>query len=158
MASRYPIKIKGFENKKIELVSSGFFSPAQLLVNGEKAESGSKKNEVIFRKEDGTKQSVFFQNAFFDTIPRLIINGETVNVVPPLKWYQYVFCGLTLFLIFYGGAIGAVLCMIGFLLNIRIMRNDWKILWRYLAILGNNIAVFVIYIAISILITVMTTA
>ena len=158
MPSVYPVKIKGFENKKVEMESSGFFSPAKILVNGVKAEPGSKNNEVILRKDDGTKVSVFIQNAFFDTIPRLIVNGETISVSPPLKWYQYVFCGLTLFLIFYGGAIGAVLCMIGFLINIRTMRNSWRTPWKYLAILATHLIVFVIYIAISLLITVMTTA
>jgi len=157
MPSLFPVKIKGFENKRIELESSGFFSPARLLVNGVKAESGIKNNEVILRKEDGTKVSVYIQNAFFDTIPRLVVNGETISVAPPLKWHQYVLCGLTLFLIFYGGAIGAVLCMIGFLINIRTMRNNWKITWKYLMILATHFMVFVIYIAISLLITVMTT-
>jgi hypothetical protein len=157
MPSLYPVKIKGLENKKIVLESSGFFSPVKILVNGVKAEPGSKNNEVILRKDDGTKVSVFIQNAFFDTVPRLIVNGETLIVTPPLKWYQYVFCGLTLFLIFYGGAIGAVLCMIGFLINIRTMRNSWRTPWKYLVILGTHLIVFVVYIAISLLITVMTT-
>jgi len=157
MPSLYPVKIKGFENKKIELESSGLFSPVKILVNGVKAEPGSKNNEVILRKDDGSKVSVFIQNAFFDTVPRLIVNGETLVVTPPLKWYQYVFCGLTLFLIFYGGAIGAVLCMIGFIINIRTMRNSWRTPWKYLAILGTHLIVFIVYIAISLLITVMTT-
>ena len=157
MAARYPIRIDGFENQKVELVSSGFFSPAKITVNGVKAEPGMKRNEILLRKPDGSKVSVFFQNAFFDTIPRLIVNGKSIQVVPPLKWYQYIFCGLTLILIFIGGAIGSILSMVGFLINIRTMRVGWRPLWRYLAILATHIIVMAVYLAISVLITVLTT-
>lgn len=156
MAIRYPVQIKGFENQKIELESSGFFSPARLLVNGVRAESGQKNNEVIIRKSNGSKTSVFFQNAFFDTIPRLIVNGEIIRIVPPVRWYQYVYCGLTLFLIFYGGAIGAIISMIGFLMNIRTLRSQKKVWLKYLLILGVHLAVLILYIALSLLIQVMT--
>ena len=157
MAARYPIKIDGFENQKVELESSGFFSPAKITVNGVKAEPGIKRNEILLRRPDGSTVSVFFQNAFFDTIPRLIVNGKTIQIAPPLKWYQYTFCGLTLFLILFGGAIGSILSMIGFLINIRTMRVKWKPLWRYLAILATHMIVLAAYLAVSVLITVLTT-
>ncbi|PKN83949.1 MAG: hypothetical protein CVU46_15555 [Chloroflexi bacterium HGW-Chloroflexi-8] len=157
MATRYPIKIDGFENQKVELESSGFFSPAKITINGVKAEPGIKRNEMLLRKPDGSTVSVFFQNAFFDTIPRLIVNGKTIQIAPPLKWYQYTFCGLTLFLILFGGAIGSIFSMIGFLINIRTMRVKWKPLWRYLAILATHMIVLAAYLAVSVLITVLTT-
>jgi len=157
MAARYPIRIDGFENQKVELEASGFFSPAKITINGVKAEPGNKRNELLLRKPNGSTVSVFFQNAFFDTIPRLLINGKTIQVVPSLKWYQYVFCGLTLILIFIGGAIGSILSMIGFLINIRTMRVAWKPLWRVLAILFTHIVVMAVYIAVSVLVTVLTT-
>ncbi|MHB8133760.1 MAG: hypothetical protein ACYDH1_05995 [Anaerolineaceae bacterium] len=157
MAARYPIKIDGFENQKVELESSGFFSPAKITINGVKAEPGIKRNEMLLRRPDGSTVSVFFQNAFFDTIPRLIVNGKTIQIAPPLKWYQYTFCGLTLFLILFGGAIGSIFSMIGFLINIRTMRVKWKPLWRYLAILATHMIVLAAYLAVSVLITVLTT-
>ncbi len=156
MATRYPVQIRGFENQKIELESAGLFSPSKLLINGIRAETGQKNNEAIIRKSDGSKTSVFFQNAFFDTIPRLVVNGEIIRIVPPLQWYQYVYCGLTLFLIFFGGAIGAVISMIGFLMNIRTMRSQNKVWLKYLIILGTHVAVMILYVAISLFIQVMT--
>jgi hypothetical protein len=158
MSARYPFKINGFENQSLELQASGFFSSAKILVNGVQAEPGVKKNEVLLRKQDGTTVSVFIQNAFFDIVPRLVVQGETIQVVAPLKWYQYVWCGLTLVLIIYGGAVGSVVSMVGFLLNIRIMRNTWGLPLKYLAVLLSHVVVLVVYTALALLVTVMTGA
>ncbi len=156
MATRYPVTIPGFENETIDLESSGFFRPARLFVNGKKADAGKKNNEVILRKSDGSTTSVFFQNAFFDTVPRLLVSGKTIQVASPLTWYQYIYSGLLLFLIFVGGVVGAVLGMVAFILNIRIMRGKLSTPLKYLSILGIHIATFFIYIALSLLVTVMT--
>lgn len=156
MPVRYPVKIEGFEDQNIQLESSGFFSPPRLLVNGVPAKPGSKKNQVILRKRDGEASNIFFQNAFFDTVPRLLINGKIIQVVPTLAWYQYVYAGLTLFLVFVGGVVGAVLGMVAFILNIRIMRGQLNTLLKYLSILGIHLVTFTAYIVLSLLVTVMT--
>lgn len=156
MPTRYPVKIPGFETQKIELESSGFFSPSKLLIDGKKAEPGMKKNEVIIQRRNGKKVSVYFQSAFFDTVPRLIVDGKKIIVVPPLKWYQYVLSGLTLFLIFFGGALGAIFSMIAFLMSIRIFRNKLKVIYKYLIVLSIHALTIFIYMALSLLITVMT--
>jgi len=157
MPTRYPVTISGFENQKIELEASGFFSPSKLLVDGKKAEPGPKKNEVIIQRRNGHKSSVYFQNAFFDTVPRLLVDGKTIIVVPPLKWYQYVASGLTLFLVFFGGALGAILGVTAFLMSIRTLRGNLKNIYKYLVILGIQTLIIFFYIALSLLITVMTT-
>jgi hypothetical protein len=156
MPNRYPVTISGFENQKIELESSGFFSPSKLFVDGKKAEPGNKKNELIIQQRNGRKVSVFFQNAFFDTVPRLMVDGKTIIVVPSLKWYQYVVSGLTLFLVFFGGALGAILGMIAFLMSIRILRSHLKNIQKYCLIFAIHAITMAIYIALSLLITVMT--
>ncbi len=156
MAIRYPVRIPGFEHETIELESSGFFSPAKLYIDGKKAEAGKKKNELLLRKSNGSTTSVFIQSAFFDTVPRLLVNGKVIKVVSPLIWYQYIFSGLPLFLIFVGGVVGAVLGMVAFILNIRIMRANLNTPLKYLSILGIVIATFFTYVALSLLVTVMT--
>ena len=156
MPTRYPVSIPGFENQKIELESSGFFSPSKILVDGEKAPPGEKNNEVVIQNRNGKKSKIFFQNAFFDTVPRLLVDGKIIKVVPPLKWYQYVWSGLTLFLVLFGGALGAIISMIAFLFSIRTMRTNWRTANKYLVILGIHALTMVVYVAISLLITVMT--
>lgn len=156
MATRYPVNIPGFESDSIELESSGFFSPARLYINGKLADAGKKRNELILRKRNGANTSVFIQSAFFDTVPLLLVNGKKVQVVPPLAWYQYIYSGLPLFLIFVGGVVGAVLGMVAFIINIRIMRGKFNIPMKYLSILGVHIVTFFVYVALSLLVTVMT--
>lgn len=156
MATRYPVNIPGFERDKIELESAGFFSPVKLYINDALAGTGRKRNELILRKRNGENTSVFIQSAFFDTVPLLLVNGKKIHIVPPLAWHQYIYSGLPLFLIFVGGVVGAVLGMVAFIINIRIMRGNLKIPLKYGSILGVNIVTFFVYVALSLLVTVMT--
>lgn len=156
MPTRYPVSIPGFENQKIELESSGFFSPSKILVDGVKAQSGDKNNEVVIQNHKGKKTRIFFQNAFFDTVPRLLVDGQIIRVVPTLKWYQYLWSGLTLFLVLFGGALGAIISMIAFLLSIRTMRTNWRMINKYLVVLTIHALTMGVYVALSLLITVMT--
>jgi hypothetical protein len=57
-----------------------------------------------------------------------------------------------------GGALGAIFSMIAFLMSIRTMRTNWWDLYKYLAVLGIHALTMVVYISISLLITVMTSA
>jgi hypothetical protein len=143
--SKYPINIAGFENKRTELEVSGLFGKTRILVNGVPAEKGIKRDEYILYSADGTRTSIKLQGVFFDIIPRIIINGETFEILSPLRWYQYGFAGLSLILMIIGGGIGGILGMIGFITNIRILRSSIPPPMRYLLILFMNVLVLFIY-------------
>ena len=56
-------------------------------------------------------------------LPQLIVDGQTIHVAEPLKWYVWVWSGLPIMLIFIGGAIGALAGIIGFSINTNIFAH-----------------------------------
>ena len=153
MPTRYPVNIPGCENKKVEVQVAGFITPIKIFVNGEQSRPGKKRNELIINGKNGKPVSVFVQSAFFDTVPRLRVGGQTINVAPPLKWHQYVWSGVPLILVLYGGMLGAILALIGFIFNIRLARSNLSPLLRFAAIGGVTILVWAIYFVLAAFIT-----
>jgi hypothetical protein len=153
MPTRYPVDIPGCENKKVEIQLAGFITPAKLFVNGEQAQPGKRRNELILNCKNGKPISVFVHSAFFDTVPRLRVDGKTIHVVPPLKWYEYVWSGLPLSLALNGGMLGAFLAILGFILNIRVARSTLSPLLRFAAIGSITMMAWLIYLTLVVLIT-----
>jgi len=149
MTSRYPIKIPGFGKQRIELEISGFLGKNRILLNGIPAEKGHRKDEYILYQPDGVRVSAQLQSTFFDAIPKVIVQGEAYEILPPLTWYQYVFAGLSLILVLYGGGYGGLLGMISFLINIRLLRSSYPRGLRLLLILFMNMLAFFIFTMLS---------
>lgn len=144
MNSRYPIKIPGFGNQRIELEISGFLGKTRILINGNPAEKGHRKDEYVLYQPDGVRVSAQLQNTFFDVIPKIIVHGEAYEILPPLTWYQYVIAGLSLILVLFGGGYGGLLGMISFLINIRLFRSSYPLGLRLLLIFFMNmLAIFI---------------
>ncbi|MAT41304.1 MAG: hypothetical protein CL609_03105 [Anaerolineaceae bacterium] len=153
MPTRYPVDIPGCENKKVEVQVAGFITPIKIFVNDEPARPGKKRNELILKGKNGKPVSVYIQSAFFDTVPRLRVDGKTIYVAPPLKWHQYVWAGVPLILVLYGGMLGAILALLGFIFNIRLARSNLSPLLRFAAIGGITILVWAIYFVMAAFIT-----
>lgn len=120
----YPVKIPGFENQNIE-VHQGLFTGAKLLFNGQPAPKEGWK--MYLRRDDGSEVSASWKSEFlgFD-VPKLIVDRKEIQVVKPLKWYEYVWSALPVLLLLYGGVIGLLLGILGFILNVRIFRSTTR--------------------------------
>lgn len=153
MPTRYPVNIPGCENKKIEVQVAGFITPIKIFVNDELAQPGKRRNELVLKGKNGKPVSVYIQSAFFDTVPRLRVGGKTIQVAPPLKWYEYVWSGVPLLLVFSGGMLGAILALFGFIFNIRIARSTLSTFLRFAAIGGVTILTWGIYFFLAAFIT-----
>ena len=153
MPIRYPVNIPGCENKKVEVQVAGFITPIKIFVNDEQARPGKRRNELILKGKNGKPVSVYIQSAFFDTVPRLRVDGKTINVAPPLKWHQYLWSGVPLILVLYGGMLGAILGLIGFIFNIRLSRSGLSPLLRFAAIGGITILAWAVYFVLAAFIT-----
>jgi hypothetical protein len=128
---RYPVQLEDFQGQNIE-VEVSFWSGSKLLVNGEPALKGEKRGEFILQRNDG-KQAVATwkpQALGFD-VPQLVIDGEPVSLVESLKWYQWVWGGAPLLLIFVGGFVGAIFGILAFMLNSKVFRADVSAIMKY---------------------------
>ncbi len=149
MPTRYPVAIPGCENKKVEVQVAGFITPIKIFVDDELARPGKRRNELVLKGKHGKPVSVYIQSAFFDTVPRLRVDGQTIQVAPPLKWYDYLWSGLPLTLVFSGGMVGAILALFGFILNIRLARSSLSPFLRFAAIGGVTILTWAVYFLIA---------
>jgi hypothetical protein len=141
----YPAKIEGFEYQNIE-VQTGFWTGPKLLVNGEPAPKGSKRGEMILRRDDGRQVTASWKPQFLGLdVPQLVVDGRTVQLVEPLKWYQWVWGGWPIVLLFVGGAFGAIAGMLGAVINARVFRAEISEILKYVVTGVVSILVVVVY-------------
>jgi len=127
----YTTNIEGFEGQKIELNVS-FWTGPKLLVDGAPAQKGSKRGEMVLQRNDGRQVTAMWKPQVLGLdVPQLIIEGKTVNFVEPLKWYQWIWGGWPVILVFIGGALGAIAGMLGFAVNAKIFRAEMSPVLKY---------------------------
>jgi hypothetical protein len=147
----YPVKIQGFENQNIE-VKQGLFTGAKLLFNGQPAPSYT-RGVMLLSRDDGSKVDATWKKEFmgFD-VPKLIVGGNEIQVVKHLQWYEYLWSGLLVLLLIYGGILGLVGAVFGLILNVRIFRSSKSRLLGFILTSIATILILVIVIAVKIII------
>lgn len=149
----YTVNVQGFEGQKLEVQSPSFFAGYRLLVNGEPAPKGPKRNQMFLRRNDGKEVLATWkpQVLGFD-VPQLVVDGTSISLVPPLKWYEWVWAGLPILLVFAGGALGAVIGFIAFSVNCKIFRAPLGLILKFLFSGAISIVAVVVYALIVLLI------
>ena len=132
---KYPIDFTGFKEQELILTSSGFFSGPKLLVDGQPAPIGIKRGEFVLTRDDGIEVVAKLKiTNFLDPVPQLIINEKLVKVVEPLTWYQLIWSGLPLLLVFIGGLSGGLAGGAAVAINGRIFRTQINEVLKYVII------------------------
>lgn len=120
----YRMTIPGFENRNIMVRAGEFFHGARLFIDGIPAEKGAKRGQMLIRRNDGAVVVAQFRATnFIDPVPQLVIDGEVHSLVRPLAWYQWLWGGLPLALIFLGGALGGLAGGLALVINSRLFRS-----------------------------------
>ncbi|NTW12346.1 MAG: hypothetical protein HGA30_03435 [Anaerolineales bacterium] len=111
---------------------------------------------MVLQRNDGRQVVATWKPQIlgFD-VPQLLVDGKAVNLIEPLKWYQWIWGGWPVVLLFVGGALGAIAGLVGFSINAKIFRTEMSEVLKYvvtgvvsvLAVL----AYFVVALVISIL-------
>lgn len=127
---KYPVNLQGFEGQAIELQTQGMLSGPKLLVNGKSAPKGAKRGEMLLRRNDGREVIAKFQSAFLD-VPKLQVDGQTIQVVEPLKWYEWAWNGIPLLIVFLGGMMPFLIGFAAFSINATLFRSQKNTLAKY---------------------------
>ena len=128
----YIVKIEGLENQNIEAKVS-FWSGPKLLVNGEPAPKGTRRGEMVLQRNDGKQVTARWKPQFLGLdVPQLTVDGKTVHLVEPLKWYQWAWGGWPVLLLFAGGFLGAMAGMIAVVINARVFRAEMSEVLKYI--------------------------
>ena len=101
------LAVEGFEKQTVEVQPPGFVSSAKLYINGLEAPKGPKRGQMLLRRDDGREVMAKWKVVFLD-VPKLEVDGVVYHVVKPLKWYQWIWGGWPVTLIFVGGLLGGL--------------------------------------------------
>lgn len=144
----YPVRLPGFEGQEIVVEPAGFFAGPRLLVNGQPAQKGKGRGEMIVRRNDGKDVVFTFRNNFLD-VPGLLVDGKPLDLVEPLKWYEWAWNGLPLVMIFFGGALGGMLGVLAMSFNIKMFRSSQSTLLKYILTGAIGVGAFIVYFIIA---------
>ncbi|MBI5302299.1 MAG: hypothetical protein HY868_09185 [Chloroflexi bacterium] len=130
----YLVAIEGFEGQHLSLTPQGFFTGSKLLVDGQPAPKGKKRGQFILRRNDGTEIVAQIHSAVLglDPVPQLVVDGKTIHIAEPFKWYQLLWSGIPILLLFIGGGLGALCGATAFAINARIFRSQKSGAVKYL--------------------------
>lgn len=149
----YKVNLEGFEGQDIE-IKTGFWSGPKLLVNGQLAPKGSKRGEMLLQSNAGQQVVARWKPQFMGLdVPQLVANDQVINLVEPLKWYQWVWGGLPIALVFVGGALGAIAGIIGLTINAKVFRAEMNDTLKYVVSGVVSILAVVVYLIAAALFT-----
>ena len=150
----YPINLPGFEGQTIVVKSAGMWKGPQLLVNGQPAPKGAKRGEMMLQANNGSAVVAKWKPQLFD-MPQLSVGAQTIKVIEPLKWYQWVWGGLPVALVFIGGALGALVGILAFGINSSLFRSNQSPIMKYVLTGLVSVVTIAIYV---VLVTVLLSA
>lgn len=127
----YILKIEGFEGQNIEARVSFWASP-KLIINGVPAPKGPRRGEMVLQRNDGRQVIASWKPQVMGLdVPQLVVDGKTVSLAAPLKWYQWVWSALPILLVFWGGLLGGIAGVIAFSINTSIFRSRLNEILKY---------------------------
>ena len=138
---RYTVTAPGFALAPVEVEVAGWLSGPRLLQNGERAPKGTKRGTFALRRDDGAESVARLRPSVLglDPVPAVEIDGTRYDVVKRFAWYELIWLGLPVLLVFQGGAIGAILGIMAMSWNARVFRSDRPALVRYALTAGISI-------------------
>jgi hypothetical protein len=119
---RIEIQHPAFKSQRLSVETASIFAGPKLLLNG--AVVKRKGRGYLVQSDSGQDVAVKVMYNFLDPIPKIKIGEETIELAKPLKWYEYVWIGIPMLLVFAGGALGGFVGAGSTVVNGRIFRSD----------------------------------
>jgi hypothetical protein len=138
-----PITHPAFQTTRLAVETAGFFRGPRLLVNDVPAERTKRK--YIVRSDNGTNVTIELKANFLDSIPKVKVGDDMLNVARPLTWYEYVWLGIPILLVFTGGALGAFVGIFAVYSSARVFRGDRGAFAKYAVTALISVSAFVIF-------------
>ena|ERR1700689_857509 len=98
---RIEIKHPAFKSQRMSVKTASFFTGPKLLLNGVVAKRNGRSYLVM--SDSGQEVPVKVLYNFLDPIPKVKIGEEMIELAKPLQWYEYVWIGIPMLLVFAGG-------------------------------------------------------
>ena len=118
-----------FKAQRLTVEAAGTFHGPRLLLNG--ALVKKQKGRYTVTSDSGVETTIQLKYNFLDPIPKIKIGEEMSEIVSSLKWYEYVWIGIPIVLVFSGGAIGGLCGAVAANASGRVFRSDRSSLAKY---------------------------
>jgi|GEM_PF-1876416 len=130
------IEAPGLEGRNLK-VQYHFWKGPQLYIDGIKQKpfkKGHFSNARFYKVESNGGKELLIKTVSktWDPVPEVFIDGTKYRSLPCLKWYEYVWICIPLFLIYIGGALGGLIGALATLTNSRYFRSTRKSWQKYL--------------------------
>lgn len=103
----YPFTLPGYPNLNLALRPNGFFSSTKILHDGVPMKRS--KGVYPLTLSDGTTLELKIKADLDIFSPKIVIAGQTIEVLPPISPLWLVWAYLPITLMFFGGALGGLL-------------------------------------------------
>ncbi|WP_080057586.1 hypothetical protein [Spirosoma aerolatum] len=139
-----------FPNSTFEIETSIWTGKSKLIMDNEILEKIDEKGKpFLIPTHDAGFVKAFPKSSFPDAISVLEINGENIQILERLEWYQYVIGGLPILLLFVGGAIGGGIGAVGAVTNFSIFRQEGSDISKYLKVIGVIVGSYLLYLLVA---------
>jgi hypothetical protein len=145
----YILKLEGFEGQKVEVMVS-FWTGPKLTMNGQPPQKGLKRGEMLLsRNDDRQVVATWTPQMMGLDVPQLVVDGKTISLATPLKWYQWVWSALPILLIFLGGLLGGITGVMTFTINTGIFRSRSNEIMKYVVTGVISIVAVIVYLIVG---------
>lgn len=118
-----------FKAQRLTVEAAGVFHGPRLLLNGTVVKK--QKGRYTVTTDSGVETTIQLKYIYLDPIPKIKIGEETFEIASSLKWYEYVWIGIPIVLMFSGGAIGGLCGGVAAYASGRLFRSDRSSLAKY---------------------------
>ncbi|WP_338813336.1 hypothetical protein V9L05_18400 [Bernardetia sp. Wsw4-3y2] len=149
---KYKFQLPNFPNSIFEIEKSIWTGKSKLHKDNVLVERSKEKGKPFLIPTDSGQVVKAYPRSASDFTPTLEIDGVKHHVASKLEWFQYVLGGLPMLLVIVGGALGALIGMLGVYISYDIFRQNSSTL-SYLKVVGVIVASYFVYFVVAILIT-----
>jgi hypothetical protein len=141
-----PFELPELPSCRLAVRTGGIFSDPVLLVDG-KPVHAAKDGTFTVLSEDASPVTVALVTRGLDIIPDVKVDGRTVVLAQPLRWFDYAWCLLPilLFLVALPGALSGVLGAFVTYFNLRLFRTVRSPFAHYFLVAFVSVAVLAVY-------------
>lgn len=145
---RIGIKHPAFKTKRLSVEAATFFAGPKLLLDGVVLKR--KGGRYLVASDSAQELPIKILYNFLDPIPKVKIGDGTLELAKPLQWYEYVWIGIPMLLVFAGGALGGFVGAGSTVVNGRIFRSERSTVGKYALAAVTTVAGAAIFFALAI--------
>lgn len=138
----FNINIPGIQMGRL-ILRAGYFRGLKVYLDSQRLKPVQKSffkrtKTYLVRDEENQLYEIKLKKRYFDAIPVLYVNGETAELAPKLKWYEYLWIFIPLLLVF-GGFFGALIGGTAAFTNSILFRKIKRSVLKYSMVIINTV-------------------